>query len=63
LILVVNYRTAEFRDRFFGVDYNSEFMKWIREHYHLSARFGPPAGREPRLGDEAFFILAYERNA
>ncbi len=62
LILIGNLSTPEYRDRVFGVDYNQNLMRWINEHYHLVATFGPADGDELRLGDPRFFILAYKRN-
>jgi 4-amino-4-deoxy-L-arabinose transferase-like glycosyltransferase len=61
LILIGNLPTPEYRDRAFGVDYNQNLMRWINEHYHLVATFGPTDGLELRLGDPRFFILAYKR--
>jgi 4-amino-4-deoxy-L-arabinose transferase-like glycosyltransferase len=64
LILIANTPMSEFRDRAFGVDYNQRLMGWIQENYHLAARFDSknPDSRGAKLGDEPFFILAYERN-
>ena len=62
LILVVNIDTSEFRDRAFGVDYNPWLMRWISENYRLSARFDSAHSHNAKLGDKAFFILAYEQN-
>jgi hypothetical protein len=62
LILIANLDTSEFRDRTFGVDYNQRLTRWINENYRVAARFDSTGSREARLGDEAFFILAYERN-
>src|SRR5262249_57011014 len=64
LILIANLPMSEFRDRTFGVDYNQRLMRWIEENYHLAARFDSqsPDSRGAKLGDEPFFILAYERN-
>lgn len=62
LILVINFPTAEFRDRAFGDDYNQALMSWITANYHLSARFDTPKSREAKFGDKGVFILAYERN-
>ncbi len=62
LILIDNVLSPEMRDVAFGVDYNRDLFRFIQEHYHLTATFGPISGREARLGDKEFFILAYERN-
>jgi hypothetical protein len=62
LILIVNIDTSEFRDRAFGVDYNVGLMRWIGENYRLSARFDSANSRNAKLGDNPFFILAFERN-
>jgi hypothetical protein len=61
LILVVNLPAPEFRERAFGQDYNQGLMRWIEAHYHLAARFDSAHSRGARLGDQPFFILAYER--
>jgi hypothetical protein len=61
LILVVNIETSEFGDRAFGVDYNPGLMRWISENYRLAARFDSANSRNAKLGDKAFFILAYEQ--
>ncbi len=60
LILIANINTSEFRDHSFGVDYNQEFMRWIRGNYHLTQTFGQGARAQP--GADGFFISAYERN-
>lgn len=62
LIMVINFPTAEFRDRAFGEDYNQALMRWVAANYHLSARFDTPKSREAKFGDKEVFILAYERN-
>jgi 4-amino-4-deoxy-L-arabinose transferase-like glycosyltransferase len=61
LIMVVNLLTPEFRDRVFGVDYNRHLMNWIESNYRLVARFDSDYSRNARMGDQPFFILAYER--
>jgi len=62
LILVINLNTSDFRDRFFGVDYNQELMNWIKQRYRLSASFSfdPNSGSAVRC-DAEDFILIYER--
>lgn len=62
LILVTNLITSEFRDRVFGADYNQELMRWITEHYHVTARFESNVRQGANFNREPFFILAYERN-
>jgi 4-amino-4-deoxy-L-arabinose transferase-like glycosyltransferase len=62
VVLLINFPTPEYRDRGFGIDYNQELMRWIMEHYHLSATFSTSQGHELRFGDQDFFIRAYERN-
>jgi 4-amino-4-deoxy-L-arabinose transferase-like glycosyltransferase len=62
LILIDNVLSPEMRDVAFGFDYNRDLLRFIQEHYHLTATFGPVSGREARLGDKEFFILAYARN-
>jgi 4-amino-4-deoxy-L-arabinose transferase-like glycosyltransferase len=64
LILIANQPLSEFQDRAFGIDYNQRLMRWIEENYHLAARFNSPnpGSSTAKLGDEPFFILAYERN-
>jgi hypothetical protein len=62
LILIVNIDTSEFGERAFGVDYNAGMMRWVMENYRLAARFDSALSRNAKLGDKAFFILAYERN-
>jgi hypothetical protein len=61
LILVINLNTSDFRDRFFGVDYNQELMNWIKQRYRLSASFSfdPNSGRADCCNEEDF-ILIYE---
>jgi 4-amino-4-deoxy-L-arabinose transferase-like glycosyltransferase len=61
LILIANIDTSEFRDRAFGVDYNQELMRWIRENYQPTAVFGQGAMAEEKQG-EGFFIQAYAKN-
>lgn len=60
LILVVNLLTPEFRDRIFGVDYNQELMSWIESNYQLTTRFDSDWSKGLKMGDQLFFILAYE---
>lgn len=62
LILVVNLLTPEFEDRVFGADYFTEFWGWINSNYHQVARFESANSRGAHLGDQPFFILAFERN-
>ena len=61
LILIINLNTSDFRERFFGVDYNQELMNWVKQHYRLSASFSsdPNRGKAVRC-DEEDFILIYE---
>ena len=61
LIMIVNLLTPEFRDRVFGVDYNQRLVAWIEANYRLVARFDSDFSRNARMGDQPFFILAYER--
>jgi hypothetical protein len=62
LILIANLDASEFRDRAFGVDYNRRLMRWINDNYRLVARFDSPSSAGANWGDDAFFILAFERN-
>ncbi|HZS03982.1 MAG TPA: glycosyltransferase family 39 protein [Blastocatellia bacterium] len=61
LILLTSIDSSEFRDRAFGVDYNQELMRWIRENYQLKANFGAAPGDAARPGDQEFSMLVYER--
>jgi 4-amino-4-deoxy-L-arabinose transferase-like glycosyltransferase len=60
LILVVNLLTPEFRDRVFGVDYNRDLLRWVEENYQPVQRFDSAWSGTSQLGDNIFFILAYE---
>lgn len=65
LLLIVSLDTPDFRDRFFGGDYNRELMDWIRQNYHPVAGFNAGRTVKAESGKEnkiMGFITAYERN-
>ncbi len=59
-ILIANRPTPEFGAPGFGRDYAVGVWNEIRQHYRLSASFGP-APPETAVGSPAFFIRVYER--
>lgn len=62
LILLGNLDTPDFQAGFFGIDYNRELMRWIKENCRLEARFDNEATQGVEYGGKGFFILAYGCN-
>ena len=62
VVVIFNLLTPEYRDRAFGLDYNQNLVRWIKERYRLVATFGSQSNRQAQFGDQEMFFSVYEIN-
>jgi Dolichyl-phosphate-mannose-protein mannosyltransferase len=58
-VLLCNLETPDFRDRFFGIDYNRELLGWIKDNCRIEASFDSEGTHGAEYGGKGF-IVAYK---